>query len=112
MHAGFLHVRNCFPTNFVGSYTGNIPVTAPAGKEIERILAIWDHSRKVTSEILRDIGEKDDGFLFGHFGIADAFFWPVLWVCCFRSFRPREIFPPNCSALFSPALQKLPTAES
>ena len=86
MHAGFLHVRNCFPTNFVGSYTGNIPVTAPAGKEIERILTNWDHSRMVTSETLRDIGEKDDGFLFGRFGIADAFFWPVLWVCCFCSF--------------------------
>jgi len=79
MHAGFLHVRNCFPSNFVGSYTGDIPVTAPARKEIERILAIWDHSRKVTSETLRDIGERDDGFLFGRFGIADVFFWPVLW---------------------------------
>ncbi len=24
--------------------------------------------------------EKDEGFLFGKFGIVDAFFWPVLWV--------------------------------
>ncbi|KAN0080774.1 hypothetical protein V8E54_003978 [Elaphomyces granulatus] len=79
MHAGFLHVRNCFPSNFVGRYTGNVPVPAPARKEIERILTIWDHSRKVTSETLRGIGERDEGFLFGSFGIADAFFWPVLW---------------------------------
>ena len=25
--------------------------------------------------------DEDEGFLFGGFSIADAFYWPVLWVC-------------------------------
>jgi len=29
---------------------------------------------------LNELGEKDEGFLFGGFGIVDAFYWPVLWV--------------------------------
>lgn len=62
----------------MAKYTGKIPVNEKAQKEIERILDVWGNARKVTSERL---GERDEGFLFGSFGIADAFFWPVLWVC-------------------------------
>ncbi|KAJ5779408.1 hypothetical protein N7457_007128 [Penicillium paradoxum] len=84
MHSGFPVLRNAFPTNFVARYTGNVPVPEGAGVEIERMLGIWDSARKVTKERLALLGEVDEGFLFGGFGIADAFFWPVLWR--FRSY--------------------------
>lgn len=78
MHSGFGEIRNTYCTNFVGKYTGNIVVTEQGRKEIERMLALWDEARKRTIAKLE--GEEDEGFLFGKFGIADAFFWPVLWV--------------------------------
>ncbi|KAK2812837.1 hypothetical protein FQN50_001166 [Emmonsiellopsis sp. PD_5] len=81
MHSGFLAIREDYHTNFVGKYTGNIPLSDEAKKEVERILAIWDEARKRTVERLGELGQlgEDEGFLFGKFGIADAFFWPVLW---------------------------------
>jgi glutathione S-transferase len=82
MHAGFQEVRNTYSTNFLGQYSGPVPVNDKARKEIERILTLWGECRKVTAERLKGLGkeEEDEGFLFGKFGIADAFFWPVLWV--------------------------------
>jgi glutathione S-transferase len=80
MHSGFTTIRNTYHTNFIAQYTGNIPVPEQARKEIMRILTIWDNARKVTKARLAELGEKDEGFLFGGFSIADAFFWPVLWV--------------------------------
>lgn len=80
MHSGFSTVRGTFHTNFLARYTGNVPISDAARKEIERILAIWDEARKSTKERLAVLGEVDEGFLFGAFSIADAFFWPVLWV--------------------------------
>lgn len=44
------------------------------------MLALWDTARKGTKERLAALGEVDEGFLFGGFSIADAFFWPVLTV--------------------------------
>ncbi|KAJ5557081.1 glutathione S transferase [Penicillium frequentans] len=79
MHSGFSAIRNAFSTNFIAKYTGDIPIPADAAKEIERMLSLWDVARKGTKERLAALGEKDDGFLYGTFSIADAFFWPVLW---------------------------------
>ncbi|KAH8704152.1 putative glutathione S transferase [Talaromyces proteolyticus] len=79
MHSGFSAVRGTFGTNFLARYTGNIPIPDNAKREVERILAIWDEARKQTKERLAALGQVDDGFLFGGFSIADAFFWPVLW---------------------------------
>ncbi|KAK5795936.1 hypothetical protein VI817_005221 [Penicillium citrinum] len=79
MHSGFPALRGTFSTNFIARYTGNIPVPAEARKEVQRMLALWDEARKATKERLSQLGETDDGFLFGGFSIADAFFWPVLW---------------------------------
>jgi glutathione S-transferase len=80
MHSGFMTLRNTFGTNFLGKYTGNIPISEQAKKEIERLLAIWDSARRTAKARLAELKEKDEGFLFGSFSIADAFFWPVLWV--------------------------------
>ncbi|PVH85937.1 glutamine amidotransferase subunit pdxT [Cadophora sp. DSE1049] len=79
MHSGFGEIRNTYHTNFVANYEGDIPITEQAEKEIKRLLAVWDRSRKSTIARLEVLGEKDGGFLFGKFSIADSFFWPVLW---------------------------------
>ncbi|KAL4889211.1 class I glutamine amidotransferase-like protein [Aspergillus ambiguus] len=79
MHSGFQTIRNTYQSNFVARFTGNIPITEQGRKEIERLLTLWDTSRKFTKARLAELGESDEGFLFGAFSIADAFFWPVLW---------------------------------
>ncbi|GFF45544.1 hypothetical protein IFM61606_03539 [Aspergillus udagawae] len=79
MHSGFTGLRNACPTNFVVRYTGNIPVPEAAKKDIQRLFTIWDNARQAAKSRLAELGEKDEGFLFGGFSIADAFFWPVLW---------------------------------
>lgn len=80
MHSGFGELRNCFPANSVLKFTGKIPVTEKAKREVERLLILWHDARTNTAQRLKELGEKDDGFLFGQFGIVDSFFWPILWV--------------------------------
>ncbi|KAJ5921432.1 glutathione S transferase [Penicillium verhagenii] len=79
MHSGFSTLRTLYGTNFVGRYTGNVPIPEEAVKDVRRMLALWDEARKATKERLAILGAADEGFLFGGFSIADAFFWPVLW---------------------------------
>ncbi|BAE64426.1 unnamed protein product [Aspergillus oryzae RIB40] len=82
MHSGFSTLRNNYGTNFIARYTGNVPVSEQAKKEVERLLVIWDNARRTTKARLAELNERDEGFLFGSFSIADAFFWPVLWPRC------------------------------
>lgn len=81
MHSGFSVLRNTYDTNFVAQYSGKVPITEDGRKEVERMLKLWSEARTRTVKRLTELGAKDEGFLFGGFGIADAFFWPVLWVC-------------------------------
>lgn len=81
MHSGFSALRGTFHTNFLAQYSGNVPISDSAQMEIVKMLNLWDEARKTTKERLAVLGEADQGFLFGGFSIADAFFWPVLWVC-------------------------------
>ncbi|KAF7715163.1 GST N-terminal domain-containing protein [Penicillium ucsense] len=85
MHSGFSAIRNSFPTNFLAHYSGNIPISDAAHQEIRQMLSLWDTARKATKERLEALGQPDEGFLFGSFSIADAFFWPVL--TRFRSYE-------------------------
>ncbi|OTA54205.1 hypothetical protein K449DRAFT_439614 [Hypoxylon sp. EC38] len=85
MHSGFGEIRNTYHTNFLGKYTGKIPISDAAAKEIRRMVGLWSKARADTKKRLQELGEKDEGFLFGGFSIADAFFWPVLWR--FRSYQ-------------------------
>ncbi|OJI96447.1 hypothetical protein ASPVEDRAFT_35846 [Aspergillus versicolor CBS 583.65] len=77
MHSGFPVLRNTFHTNFIARYEGPIAASGSVGakKEIKRVLTIWDNARAAASSSAVD----DEGFLFGGFSIADAFYWPVLW---------------------------------
>lgn len=80
MHSGFSELRNTCPGNFVAKYTGNVPVSEKARQEAERALSLWHQARTKTAQRLKELGEEDEGYLFGKFGIADAFYWPLLWV--------------------------------
>ncbi|OBT70789.1 hypothetical protein VF21_10091 [Pseudogymnoascus sp. 05NY08] len=79
MHSGFSELGNTCPGNFVAKYTGNVPVSEKARQETERALSLWHQARTKTAERLKELGEEDEGYLFGKFGIADAFYWPLLW---------------------------------
>lgn len=92
MHSGFLELRNTFDTNFVVKYTGDIPVTKQAQREVERILSLWGEARIATAARLGELSKVDNGFLYGGFSIADAFFWPVLWVCFSRGCKGASSF--------------------
>ncbi|KKY27704.1 putative glutamine amidotransferase subunit pdxt [Phaeomoniella chlamydospora] len=78
MHAGFESIRESFTSNFLAKYTGPVPISDKDAKDIKRVLELWGNARKRTEKRMRELGEKDEGFLFGKFGIVDAFFWPVL----------------------------------
>jgi glutathione S-transferase len=63
MHAGFAELRTKMPMNIRASYPG-----------IERITSLWRDCRKRFA----GAAPKDDGFLFGAIGAADAMFAPVV----------------------------------
>ncbi|MCW5737169.1 MAG: glutathione S-transferase family protein [Enhydrobacter sp.] len=73
MHAGFVELRNNMPMNIRESYPGK-GMTPAVRADIERMTAIWRDCRKRFSGAF----QKDDGFLFGAFGAADAMFAPVV----------------------------------
>ncbi|KAI1371036.1 hypothetical protein F4677DRAFT_450747 [Hypoxylon crocopeplum] len=85
MHSGFSEIRNTCHTNFFGKYTGKVPITEAGEKEARRMVEIWSKARVDAKKRLQELGEEDEGFLFGKFCIVDAFFWPVLWR--FRSYQ-------------------------
>jgi hypothetical protein len=53
-----------------------VPMIPGAVKEVARFLECVDLARRETLEV-----EVEGPYLFGSFGAADAFYWPVLWVC-------------------------------
>ncbi|PGH18902.1 hypothetical protein AJ80_04320 [Polytolypa hystricis UAMH7299] len=79
MHAGFTAIRDMYHSNFIGKYTGDIPMSDAVRREVERILRLWGEVRGKTRESLKVLGQRDEGFFFGEFGIVDSFYWPVLW---------------------------------
>ncbi|KAI1145315.1 hypothetical protein F4825DRAFT_444190 [Nemania diffusa] len=95
MHSGFAALRNAYPSNFVGRFEGTgIPFDEPVQRDVRKIFALWGDVRAATKKRLALLGEEDEGFLCGGFSIADAFFWPVLWVSwCFI------LFLSSCCAL-------------
>jgi glutathione S-transferase len=83
MHSGFAALRDACPSNFVARFTGpGIPFDEAAAKDVRDLGKLWDSLRAATKKRLALLGkeDEDEGFLCGGFSIADAFFWPVLWV--------------------------------
>lgn len=79
MHAGFMELRTHMPMNIRASYPGK-GMTPGVRTDIERVTSIWRDCRKRFA----GAATKDDGFLFGSFGAADAMYAPV--VMRFRTF--------------------------
>ena len=73
MHAGFVELRNSMPMNIRSSFPGK-GMTPAVRADIERITGLWRDARKKFAGATA----KDEGFLFGSFGIADAMFAPVV----------------------------------
>ena len=73
MHAGFGELRSNMPMNIRSSYPGK-GMTPAVRADIERITGLWRDCRKRFGGAF----PKDDGFLFGTFGAADAMFAPVV----------------------------------
>lgn len=74
MHSGFVALRQNMPMNIRASAPGK-GLNADVQRDINRITAIWRDSR----DFLQKRGvEGDEGFLFGHFTIADAMYAPVV----------------------------------
>ncbi|MEI6200553.1 MAG: glutathione S-transferase family protein [Enhydrobacter sp.] len=73
MHAGFGELRQNMPMNIRSSYPGK-GMTPAVRADIERITGLWRDCRKRFGGAF----PKDDGFLFGTFGAADAMFAPVV----------------------------------
>lgn len=73
MHAGFQALRENMPMNIRGSAPGH-GMTPEVQKDVNRITAIWRDARNRA----REKADKDDGFLFGTFSIADAMYAPVV----------------------------------
>jgi glutathione S-transferase len=74
MHAGFVELRNNMPMNIRSSFPGK-GMTPQVRADIERITGLWRDCRK---KFAGAAAAKDDGFLFGTFGIADAMYAPVV----------------------------------
>jgi glutathione S-transferase len=73
MHAGFSELRGNMPMNIRASYPGK-GMTPAVRADIERITGLWRDCRKRFA----GAAPKDDGFLFGAIGAADAMFAPVV----------------------------------
>jgi glutathione S-transferase len=74
MHAGFAELRNNMPMNIRSSFPGK-GMTPGVRADIERITGLWRDTRK---KFAGAAAAKDDGFLFGTFGNADAMYAPVV----------------------------------
>ncbi|KAI1819264.1 putative glutathione S transferase [Xylaria intraflava] len=80
MHSGFTAFRGAYACNFIARYTGTgIPHDEAAIKDVRKLVQLWSGMRAATKKRLSELGEHDEGFLCGSFGIVDAFFWPALW---------------------------------
>lgn len=73
MHAGFAELRAHMPMNIRASYPGK-GMTLAVRADIERITGLWRDCRKRFA----GAAPKDDGFLFGAIGAADAMYAPVV----------------------------------
>ena len=74
MHAGFSPLRRHLPMDCRSHYP-NHPIPLDVRANIDRIQQLWTLCRQTYSD--RD-PEKDAGFLFGSFTIADAMYAPVV----------------------------------
>lgn len=101
IHSGFTGIRSVWPMDIIVENAGT---SCPTGMraDLERILTIWETCRA-------DYGEAAGGpFLFGEFGIADAFYAPV--VSRIRTYGPVSMSPR--AKAYAEAIWTLPAMQS
>jgi glutathione S-transferase len=69
MHGGFRALRSAMPMNIRAAHPGK-GMSAAVQRDVERICALW--------QSCREHGTSGEDMLFGTFGIADAYFVPVV----------------------------------
>ena len=97
MHAGFRAVRGAMPMNIRSSHPGK-GMTPEAGRDIERISAIWEQCRS-------GYGQGGE-MLFGHFTVADAYYAPVA-----SRFRTYAVALPPVAQAYADAVLRLPAMQ-
>lgn len=93
MHSGFQGLRSAMPMNIRGRHPGK-GRNAQSEKDIARVIEIWTACRS-------RFGAGGD-FLFGRFGIADAFYAPVV-----TRFRTYAVPLPPPAQAYADAVQEL-----
>lgn len=101
MHSGFMGIRSIWSMDIIVENAGtSCPTDMRA--DLARILTIWDTCRS-------EFGETAGGpFLFGEFGIADAFYAPV--VSRIRTYGPVKMSPR--AKAYADAIWNLPSMQS
>jgi glutathione S-transferase len=93
MHSGFQALRGAMPMNIRGRYPGK-GLNEKSGKDIQRVVAIWSDCRARFG--------KGGPFLFGAFGIPDAFYAPVV-----MRFQTYAVEVPPTARAYCEAVQSL-----
>lgn len=93
MHSGFQALRGAMPMNIRGRYPGK-GLNEKSGKDIQRVVAIWSDCRARFG--------KGGPFLFGAFGIPDAFYAPVV-----MRFQTYAVEVPPAARAYCDAVQSL-----
>jgi glutathione S-transferase len=97
MHAGFADLRKTLPMN-IRRKPSAFPIGDSVRLEIQRVCAIWRDCRKTYGD-----QEGDEGFLFGHYTIADMMFAPVVW-----RFYSYAIDMPEMAAAYAAHMREQP----
>ena len=73
MHSGFMAMRSEMPMN-CSAHQRQLDITEAFANDIAAVQTLWQQCR----DLSEDMEVADEGFLFGEFSIADAFFAPVV----------------------------------
>ncbi len=97
MHAGFADLRKTLPMN-IRRKPGAFPIGDSVREQIQRICSIWRDCRLHYGQ-----REGDDGFLFGHYTIADMMYAPVVW-----RFHSYGVDMPESAAAYAALMREQP----
>ena len=73
MHSGFMAMRSEMPMN-CSAHQRQLDISDACAADVVAVQDLWQQCRDLTA----DMDVADEGFLFGEFSIADAFFAPVV----------------------------------
>jgi glutathione S-transferase len=97
MHAGFRDLRAAMPVNIRARHPGK-GMNPAVRKDIDRIVSIWRSCRERHA--------RDGAMLFGRFGVADAFYAPVV-----MRFMTYAVGLPPVAQAYADAVRELPAVQ-